>query len=423
MSDNHKEREQKFKDLLTRLAKSPLYQRKLSGYRLDGVGMDRIQTLPFTTKEDLRTAGTFGHLAVDMKEVAQYHESTGTTGEPSASWFTREDLIVGGQQLKDCGVRLTAEDLVLVRFPYALALPGFLMQQAAWLSGAGVVPASSRTAVTPYPKVLDLMKRLQVTVLAGLPREMELLAETARLAGLAANRDFPALRGICVAGELTSDKRREHIEKLWGVRVYNMYGSTETANIATMCEYGAMHVVEHDFFVEVLHEDGSGPAVQGEKGFAAITTLSHKGSPLLRYFNEDIISVESSSCPCGRAGGKLVHYGRSKDRIRFGETVLDALDIQEAVYSLSPVPDAWKVLVQENGLRVLLDSHESGKWPKEELARGLFDRLQVPVTVEIVSDASLLDRVGLTTYTPSTKPVYIQKLSSSESAERRECSS
>ena len=409
MTDIQREREEKFKNLLVRLMKSPLYQDRLANYNIDDIGMEHIQTLPLTTKEDLRNAGTFGHLAVEMSKIAQYHESTGTTGEPSASWFTHEDMRVGGRQLQECGVRLTADDLVLIRFPYALALPAFLMQQAAWQTGAGVVPASGRTVVTPYPRVLSLMKRLQVTVLAGLPREMELLAETARLIGLDVNKELPALRAICVAGELMSEKRKEHIERLWGVPVFNMYGSTETANIATMCEYGSMHIVEQDFYVEVLHEDGSGPVAQGERGFAAITTLTHQASPLLRYFNEDIISVEPSRCACGRAMGKLVHYGRSKDRIVIGDTILDAYDIQEAVYSLTPAPDAWKVLEQEEGLYVLLDSHDAGQWSREDIQTRLAEKLHLPITLQIITDATLLDRVGLVNNAPSTKPVYIQK--------------
>lgn len=411
MTDNDRERERKFKDLLARIIQSPLYKEKLSRYNLNGVELEQIQTLPLTTKDDLRKAGPFGYLAVEIKEVAQYHESTGTTGEPSSSWFTLEDLRTGGKQLMECGVRLTAEDLVLIRFPYAMSLPAFLMQQAAWHTGAGVVPASGRTVVTPYPRVLQLMERLRVTVAAGLPREFELLAETARLIGLTPGKNFPALRAICIAGELTSDKRKEHIEKLWGVPVFNMYGSTETANIATMCEYGAMHIVERDFFVEVLHEDGSGPNVQGERGFAAITTLSHQGSPLLRYFNEDIITVEHSVCACGRTGGKLAHYGRSKDRLRIGDIVLDAVDLHEAVYSLSPAPDAWKVLEQEYGLHFLLDSHNSEKWSEEAVRSHLSGKLRVPVTLEIVGDSRLLDRAELVKNVPSIKPVYLQKFS------------
>lgn len=420
MTDNNKDRERKFKGLFVRLNNSPMYKDKLSLYQHDLIGLNHIHTLPLTTKKDLLKAGAYGHLAVDMKEIAQYHESTGTTGEPSASWFTQEDLMTGGKQLQECGVHLTAEDFILIRFPYAMALPAFLMQQAAWMSGAGVVPASGRTVVTPYPRVLNLMNRLRVTVLAGLPREMELLAETARLVGLDANKDFPALRAICVAGELLCDKRKAHIETLWGVPVFNMYGSTETANIATMCECGTMHIVEEDFVVEVLQENGIDDAPQGMRGFAAITTLSHQGSPLLRYFNEDIIAVEPSDCRCGRNGNKLMHYGRGKDRIHFGEHILDAYDIHEAIYSLTPVPDAWKVMEQENGLHVLLDSHQSGLWSEENLRIVLSGKLRVPVTVQFITDSTLLNRVELISNVPSIKPVYIQKRSRGSSRQSSE---
>ncbi|SES16269.1 phenylacetate-CoA ligase [Gracilibacillus ureilyticus] len=405
MSVNDRVREQKFQELFRRIQHSPLYQRKLKNHALQKISLDQIRTLPLTTKEDLRESGTFGHLAVDLKEIAQYHESTGTTGEPSASWFTKEDLQTGGRQLKECGVQLTAEDLVLIRFPYALALPAFLMQQAAWQTGAGVVPASGRTVVTPYLRVLNLMKQLSVTVLAGLPREIELLAEVARLKGLDSVKDFQKLRAICIAGELMSEKRRAHLEKMWDVPVFNMYGSTETANIATMCEYGNMHIVEEDFIVEVLTEDGSANVADGERGFAAITTLSHQGSPLLRYFNEDIISMERFKCECGRSGAKLTHYGRGKDRIQLGNVTLDAMDIQEAVYSLSPVPDSWQVIVKKDRLHFLLDSHISD-WPDAAVISQLSSQLHVPVTIEA---AALLDREKLVSNIPSTKPVYIKK--------------
>lgn len=403
-----KEQERKFRELLVRIVKSPIYQQKLSDYDLAGVSLEQIRTLPLTTKADLRIAGAFGHLAVDLKDVAQYHESFGTTGEPSASWFTKDDLETGGKQIGESGVRLTPEDIVLIRFPYAMSVPAFLTQHAARQAGSVVVPASGRNLVTPYPRVLELMKRLGVTVIAGHPREMELLAETARLLGFDATRHFPALRAICAAGEVMGELRRKHIERLWGVPVFNLYGSTETANIAAMCEHGVMHIAERDFFVEVLKEDGSGYAEPHEKGFAAITTLSHQASPLLRYFNEDVISVEPVACACGVTGKKLTHYGRLKDRIRYGNVVLDGKDIQEAVYSLSPVPDAWKAVEQESGLHVILDSHRSSEWSEEEICAQLAGALKVPVTVGIAAD-SLLNRNELAQNAPVKKPVYIYK--------------
>ncbi|WEK54864.1 MAG: AMP-binding protein [Candidatus Cohnella colombiensis] len=402
------ERELQFRDLLQRIQKSPLYQAKLSGIEIEKLRLAQIDNLPLTRKDELRKAGAFGHLAVERKRVAQYHESFGTTGEPASSWFTLDDLAVGGTQLLSCGVRLNADDMVLIRFPYAMSLPAFLMQQACWQVGAGIVPASSRTAVTPYPRVLNLMRKLQVTVLVGLPREMELLAETSRLLDAKEENQphlFPELRAICVAGELMSERRRKHIERLWGVPVFNMFGSTETANIAVMCEYGVMHVAEQDFIVEALTEDGTASVASGERGFAAITTLSHQASPLLRYFNNDVIALEEVHCPCGNTGRKLTHYGRSNDRIQFGNVVCDAADIQDAVYSLDPVPMAWLVEEQEQGLHFKLEIEGSVSAVQDMLS----EQLHFPVTVESVPVGMMLDREELVRNVPSRKPIYIRK--------------
>lgn len=408
MSNDKQERDRRFRDLLVQLTKSPLYKQKLAEYNTMNVGLEQIPTLPLTSKAELRKAGAFGHLSVDRRELVQYHESFGTTGEPVNSWFTKEDLETGGRQIRECGVRLNTEDVVLIRFPYGLSVLAFLMQQACLQAGSTIVPVSGLNAITPYPKVLELMNRLGVTVIAGLPREIELLAETAHLLGSDTSEHFPALRVICVTGELLGDRRREHIERQWGVPVFDIYSSSETANIATMCGHGMMHVVEQDFVVEVLKEDGSGPALPGERGLAAITTLSHQASPLLRYLNEDVISVEQGLCTCGRNESKLVHYGRIKDRTRFGKVVLDDKDVQDAIYSLSPVPVAWKAIQQENGFHIILDSQRSAEWPIEGIQTQLAGLLKVPVTVEIAI-GTLLNRDELTHNAPSKKTVYISK--------------
>jgi phenylacetate-CoA ligase len=404
------EQENRFKSLLARLPNAKLYREKLSNYNLHAFDLTRVGELPMTTKDDLREAGEFGHLAVPGREVARYFESTGTSGEPSSAWFTQEDLAAGGLQLASCGADLNADDLILVRFPYALALPAFLMEQAANRTGAGIVPASGRTVVTPYPRVLDLLARLRVTVMAGLPREMELLAECARLLGRSPAEDYPALRAIIVAGELLGERRKRHIEALWGVPVYNLYGSTETSNMAAACRHGSLHVADRDYWIETLREDGATPARDGERGFAAITTLSHQGSPLLRYWNGDVISLHRSDCPCGRPGNIIRHYGRGRERLTFGNIVLDAWDVQQAVYGLEPVPVAWKVIEQANGLHVMLDAYGSDGKTAERFRQALTDRLGVAVTVDLMEHRRLLDRAALIDNTPSTKPVYIQKL-------------
>lgn len=406
MSDDKQERERKLQNLLVRLTDSPFYQRKLADYNLMNIGLKQISTLPITVKGEIRKAGAFDHLAVDRKEAVYYCESFGTTGEPTSAWFTQEDLETGISQIKGCGIRFDKDDIVLLRFPHGLTVTAFLIQQTCLQVGATIIPEYS--TVTPYSKVLDLMNRLYVTIIAGSPREIELLAETTRLLGFNSSEHFPSLRAIIVTGEVVGERRKEHLKRRWGVPIIDIYGTAETANIAAMCEHGAMHVLEQDVVVEVLKEDGSGFAKPEERGLAAITTLSHQASPLLRYLNEDVISVEQGLCACGQTVSKLTHYGRLKDRTRFGEIVLDDKDIQDAIYSLAPVPDAWKAMQQENGFHMILDSERYIDWSLEGIQVQLSNMLKVTVTAEI-GFGTLLNRDELVRNVASTRQVYICK--------------
>jgi phenylacetate-CoA ligase len=412
MSDDKLERERKFKDLLVRLKDSPFYKRKLADYHLMNIELKQISKLPITVKGELRKVGAFDHLAVDRKEVVHYYESLGTSGEPTSAWFTKEDLETGIRQIKGCGVRLDKEDIVLFRFPHGLTATAFLMQQTCLQVGAMIIPENS--SFKPYPKVLDLIQRLNVTIIAGSFREIELLVETARLLGLNSSEDFPSLRAIIVTGEVVGERRKEHLKKRWGVPIIDIYSTAETANIAAMCEHGTMHVLEHDVVVEVLKEDGSEFVQPGERGLATITTLSHQASSLLRYLNEDVISVEQGLCACGKSERKLVHYGRLRDRTRFGEIMLDDKDIQDAIYSLAPVPDAWKAIQKENGFHMILDSEQYTHWSLEEIQVQLSEMLKVTVTAEI-GFGTLLNREELIRNAAPMREVYICKLDKEDS--------
>ena len=54
--------------------------------------LDDLANFPFTTKDDLRQAYPYGHLAVPMTEVVRVHASSGTTGKASAVGYSRADI-------------------------------------------------------------------------------------------------------------------------------------------------------------------------------------------------------------------------------------------------------------------------------------------------------------------------------------------
>jgi phenylacetate-CoA ligase len=207
---------------VARASHSIYYGPRLAGLQVDT--LEDLRRLPLTPKEDARAASPLGLLAVESDRLFQYHESYGTTGTPTSSWLTRDDFQNYATQINHTAANLNSSDRLLVRFPYAISVPAHIVTHAAHNRGACVIPVSSRTAISPYMRVIDLLGKLQATVICCLPMEAIWLAETAQQMGKDPANDFPHLRGFLVAGELLSDARRSRIADLWHAEIYNLYG-------------------------------------------------------------------------------------------------------------------------------------------------------------------------------------------------------
>ena len=114
------------------------------------------ENIPFTTKHNLRQQYPEG-LRVPGIPVASYHESSGTTGEPTATYFSQEDWDVIVKSFLGSGIALNKKDWVFIKTPYSLATTAHQMQKAAEYVGATVVPADNRCYSMTYPKVIKLV--------------------------------------------------------------------------------------------------------------------------------------------------------------------------------------------------------------------------------------------------------------------------
>ena len=81
---------------------------------------------------------------------------------------------------------------------------------------------------------------------------------------------------------------RRALERAFGPRVFETYGSRETMLIAAECAaHDGMHVAEENLLVEIVGDDGR-PVGPGETGAVAVTDLHNVGMPLIRYANGDM---------------------------------------------------------------------------------------------------------------------------------------
>jgi phenylacetate-CoA ligase len=59
--------------------------------------LNDIERLPFTVKDDFRTTYPYGLFAVPLVDVVRVHASSGTTGKPVVSGYTRADMAMWGE--------------------------------------------------------------------------------------------------------------------------------------------------------------------------------------------------------------------------------------------------------------------------------------------------------------------------------------
>jgi phenylacetate-CoA ligase len=308
----------KLQDTLQRVECVPFYQKKFAEA---GVTPARIQTLddlrrlPFTTKADLRGEYPLGMLAVDKKEVARYHGSSGTTGQPTMVGYTPNDLKTWANLCARflTGGGLLPEHCVQIAFGYGLFTGGFGLHYGVERVGASVIPAAAGNT----SKQLMLMMDMQVDALVCTPSYALSISE------FILQNDIPRnalnLKYAHFGGEPWSEDMRTRIEDEMGILCFNNYGLSEVIGPGVSGECAAragMHIAEDAFIVECVDPKTLEPVAPGEEGELVFTSLSKEAMPIIRYRTRDIASLNPEPCACGRTHIRMSRVtGRSDDML------------------------------------------------------------------------------------------------------------
>jgi len=123
---------------------------------------------------------------------------------------------------------------------------------------------------------------------------------------------FPSVKFIVCSYEFVSVVHRRILERVFGVPVFNLYGSTETGHLFMENERGEMRDCPAAVYYEVTEEDARGI------GELVVTTLTNEIMPLLRYRLGDL--VERVGGPDGtdyrvHGRGRDVLLGRAGRRV------------------------------------------------------------------------------------------------------------
>jgi phenylacetate-CoA ligase len=135
--------------------------------------------------------------------------------------------------------------------------------------------------------------------------------------GLGPNARALRLRGIVCSVEQLHPFQRAVIERVFGCRVFDLYGAREVHAVAAECQaHCGLHVGADNVVVEILDEHGCAVAA-GDVGRVVVTDLWNPEFSLIRIDLGDLASFVPEGddpCPCGVTFPRLMAVqGRSVD--------------------------------------------------------------------------------------------------------------
>jgi len=382
----------------------PVYREKFDSVKIkpeDIKSLDDIVKLPFTTKDDFRKHYPYGMFAVNIKQLARIHASSGTTGKPTIVGYTKKDLDTWSRLVARLAASagVTRDDIVHIAFGYGLFTGGFGLHYGLEKLGAAIIPVSSGNTKRQVQLIVDL----KPTVLVCTPSYALHIGETLAKEGIDIN-DISLKIGLFGA-EPWSEQMRKKIEESLHIKAYDNYGLSEVIGpgVSAECEYqNGMHIFEDHFYAEIVDPNTLLPVKDGEYGELVITTLTKEALPVIRYRTRDITKLNKQKCHCGRSMARMSKpIGRSDDMMIIRGVNVFPTQIEEVLFNIEGVMSAYQIVLEreealdkatllvEINENIFFDEMKQQRLMLEHIKRELKTALGIEFEVKLVEPYSL----------------------------------
>ncbi len=344
-------------------SRSPYYRQAFDEAGVKPADLKYLEDLgrfPFTDKKVERDRQLFAPdlgdmIAVPEEEIVFVSASSGSTGVPTLSPFTKKDFDdfqnVESRLFWAAGMRPKDRYLHALNFSLFVGGPDVIGAQnlGALCIWAGTVPSD---------RLLYIMKEFKPTITWTTPSYAWHLGESALKQGIDPRRDL-SIRKIIVAGEPGGSipATRSAIEELWGAELFDFYGLSDIFGAcAGMCsEKNGLHLAEDHILLEVLDPDSLQAVADGEPGEMVLTTLQKQARPMIRFRTGDIVVRLPELCPCGRTHARFLVQGRIDDMIIVSGVNLFPSDIEYVVRGVEGLTGEYRITVYTENRLVRFD--------------------------------------------------------------------
>lgn len=326
---------QKLQTLVTRVnEQSPYYRDK---FKKAGVSPDTLKTLdhyrdfPTFDKDEERLSQERSkkelghplgmHITCDRRLVNRISSSSGTTGSPTFSGFSKIDRQIAAENTARGMVRMGMEpgDVVLHASVLSMWIAGVPAVDSMMAYGACVVPVGALSGVERIAQIAQETRPKMMRTTVSFARH---LANTMQeRAGI--DPKNLGIEKVVVTGEpggSIPDIYREIEAGFGGATVYDSMGATgchSPTGISCEAHAGIHFYAEDNAYFEIVDPKTMEPLPieDGVEGEIIFTGLERECGPLLRWRDKDIIKITTAPCECGRPGVRMTFKGRVDDML------------------------------------------------------------------------------------------------------------
>lgn len=271
---------------------------------------EALRRFPYMVKADIQSAGTSLVARGYEPEALPSSRTSGSTGEPTTTWFDPASWRFTRHVLKWRRVLSSVSPLGLRLLRVSESLP---LSAGASLGPRlpGVFEVSTVSIALDPVQALAHLRRFRPSAIYSYPSWLREVIEAARADG----GGVPPVACIMTSSEVLTPADREAISTAFSGRVLDVYGNTELKEVAWQCAHGRYHVNVESVLVEI--DSATQPttrpnaAVAGPKdgdgrtGEIVLTGLVNRAMPLIRFRTGDLGRWAAGDCPCGRASPAL----------------------------------------------------------------------------------------------------------------------
>lgn len=310
--------------LATAVRAVPYYGRTWARLRLDEqrlarFGLEDLRELPFLEKDAARQDPDGLCVGGAPPRGAVACPTSGSTGTPVRTYFTNADFrrSLALRETRACRAAGVSYRLPRATFSGRLVVPDAasrgpfyrfnLVERQVYFSAFHVAPQNAAAYI-------DALRRHRIIWATGYAHSYEQLARMMVEQGIPRPQ---TLRAIITTSEKLTTAGRTVIERAFGCRVFEEYGTVEDAAWACEREDGRLYVSPDAGILELVRPDGTSiPPDSDEEGEVVATGFIRRSQPFIRYRVGDLARWDPAPSRLGLAMPALKEIvGRLEDVI------------------------------------------------------------------------------------------------------------